>query len=317
MYYFVWQFSCSVEYLFIDKVVEWFDQQNFQAIAWVEDETSGWSDQVDDDHLPIANRFLITGYQDKWSDYELLKEELMQLGMIQKIDISSIFFVETENQDWLKACAHPGLEQQIGPFWVAGANTTRKPPIGSISLIIEAATAFGSGDHPTTQGCLKAIGKLDEVSNRPLKPETILDLGCGSGILAIAACKKWPFAHVIAIDIDPGAVALTQENACINEVSPKLMVLLADGFDHPDLFHASFDLIFANILARPLLDLCPMINKYLNNKGCVILSGLLNDQAPVVIDHYTNHGFSLLHHDRISEWSILIMEKYQEIPKRN
>lgn len=166
--------------------------------------------------------------------------------------------------------------------------------------------AFGTGHHGTTQGCLRA---LDRLAGQGFVGRRVLDLGCGSAVLAMAAARIWP-GEFLASDIDAVAVEVAQANVVANGLDGRVRCIEAEGLEHPALREgAPYDLIFANILKGPLLALAPGITQSLAPGGKVILSGLLNEQAAEVIAVYSALGNSVDHHEEIGDWSTLTMSK--------
>lgn len=191
--------------------------------------------------------------------------------------------------DWV-TLSQAGLEPvHAGRFYVhTGANRNRVPD-GAIPFRIEASRAFGTGTHETTGGCL---AMLDAMKRAGAIHRDILDLGTGAGLLAFAALKLWPRARAIASDIDPVSIEVVRENAAVNGIplgnGPGALALaVAPGFEHPALIaRAPYDLIVANILAGPLIELAPAIAAALAPGGELILAGLLDHQAAAVTAAY-------------------------------
>ncbi|VXB30452.1 50S ribosomal protein L11 methyltransferase [Brevundimonas sp. G8] len=205
--------------------------------------------------------------------------------------------------DWL-AMSLSGLPPvEAGRFFVYGAHDQGKVPEGRVTLKIDAGAAFGTGHHGTTVGCLEAFDTL-------LKTETfekVLDVGCGTGVLAIAAAKTGtPIA--VGTDIDEPSARIANENAEINDA--KCDFYFADGLSDPRIAqHLPYDLVFANILAAPLVELAPEIGAALKTGGVAILSGLLRTQEERVLEAYLPLGFVVeqtIHHDA---WSALQLRK--------
>jgi len=207
------------------------------------------------------------------------------------------------DKDWIRA-SYEGLPPvRAGRFFVYGSHDQGKVPDGIIAMCVEAGEAFGTGHHETTSLCLKALSQCA----RHKRHSKILDLGCGTGVLAIAAAKLW-HECVIATDIDPIAIKTTRANAKINQVTPYLRTSIADGMEHSLIrAGAPFDLILANILAGPLTKLAPGIAKSLVPKGVVILSGLLGWQENLVLSFYRAQGLILCRILRDGPWSALIL----------
>ena len=206
-----------------------------------------------------------------------------------------------------------------GRFTVYGRHDRERIARGPSTIMIDAGEAFGTAHHATTYGCLLAIDRLTR--RRVFK--RILDLGTGSGVLAIALHRALPAARIIATDLDQRSVEVAHENARINNAAglrggcsgegyggPGLSFVAAAGFAHPAIRRAGpLDLIVANILAGPLMQLAGDQSRALACGGALVLSGILNDQAAAVIAQYNAHGFALAEHARIEGWSTLVLLK--------
>jgi ribosomal protein L11 methyltransferase len=178
-------------------------------------------------------------------------------------------------------------------------------PAGLTGIRIDAAQAFGTGHHETTTGCLEAI----ERTLKRRRPRHVLDVGTGTGILAIALAKRLK-TPVIASDIDPVAVATTEQNARENGVGPDVFAVEAAGLDHRIIAaNAPYDLIVANILAGPLQALAPAVGRAAAPGGTVILSGILNEQAARVTAAYRAQALRLVERLVRKEWTTLILER--------
>lgn len=206
--------------------------------------------------------------------------------------------------DWL-ADAYAGFPpRSIGRFYVYGSHIGTPPPGGAVPLLIDAATAFGSGEHATTEGCLRG---LDRLARRRPRIARALDMGTGSGILAIAIAKTWRQADIVAVDVDPESVRVAAINARINRVG-YVRAVCGDGYKAPLAQSGpKFDLIVSNILARPLIAMAPSLARRLAPGGTAILSGLLARQAPGVLAAHRDAGLHLVGRIPIGEWQTLIM----------
>ena len=210
--------------------------------------------------------------------------------------------------DWV-TMSQAGLQPiRAGRFYVHTPMYRSVPP-GTIPFEIDASLAFGTGQHATTAGCLEA---LDALQRSGARFTNIADIGTGTGLLAFAALALWPEAKCLATDIDAIAFEVAEDNAAINHVklghgSGELLLAVADGMDSPMLAaRAPFDLIMANILAGPLIDLAPDFVKALAPNGTVVLAGLLGTQADGVIQAYEQQGMTL--RDRGSgEWPVVVL----------
>lgn len=210
-----------------------------------------------------------------------------------------------EDKDWV-AVSLAGLPAvNAGPFVVAGWHELRRLEGGRIPIWIEAGPAFGTGHHGTTKGCLEALAK--EITRR--RPRRVLDIGAGSAILGLAALKRGvPF--VLGTDIDAESVRIANENRRNNRVGRRLKLLHARGAGHSAIrAGGSYDLVLANILARPLVALAPEIARLLAPGGRVILSGLLAYQEPQVKTAYSSRGFILKRRRRLNGWSTLVYQR--------
>ena len=193
-----------------------------------------------------------------------------------------------------------------GRFIVHGSHDRARVGLRPLAIEIEAGEAFGTGHNATTSGCLEAIDAL----TRRRRFARALDLGCGTGVLAIAAARALPHARVIASDNDPLATQIARANMRLNRVAGRVRVIAASGFAHRLLRRAqSFDLVLANILPRPLIALAPAIRTALRPGGVAVLSGLLNPQAPQVTASYRAAGFRLLAARRHAGWTVLVLER--------
>ena len=209
--------------------------------------------------------------------------------------------------DWVAHVRRELAPVEAGRFFVYGSHDADKVPAGRVALQIEATVAFGTGHHGTTLGCLRAFDALFAAGFRPAK---VADIGCGTAVLALAAAAVLPDALVIASDIDQVAVDVAEANVAINGLDGRVECLEAAGFDHPRLTaEAPFELIFANILKGPLIELAPPMAAHVAKNGLVILSGLLVVQAEAVTAAYDAAGFTLEGREDLGEWSALVMKR--------
>jgi ribosomal protein L11 methyltransferase len=215
-----------------------------------------------------------------------------------------------DSTDWVTK-SQQGLEPiRAGRFFVHTPMHYADRPADTVNFEIDAGLAFGTGQHATTAGCLNA---LDELEGNGCRFTNVADVGTGTGLLAFAALTLWPQARCIATDIDPVAVDVTRDNAAINGVKlghgeGELLLAVADGMDSPMLAaRAPFDLIIANILAGPLIELAQDFARALAPGGTIILAGLLHTQADAVAGAYTGQGMKL-HESGTGEWPVLVLK---------
>lgn len=215
---------------------------------------------------------------------------------------------EIKDENWLEVCYKAFEPFTIGSFFIHGSHHEGALPADKISLQIDAATAFGSGEHGTTAGCLQA---LDDLKTEGYAPQYILDMGTGSGILGIAAAKLWDDVPVLAPDIDEEAVIVAQRHAKLNNVSENLMdCVQSESFMNKNIqAHAPYPLIIANILAATLKEMAADLSKTLAPSGIVILSGILDTQAEAVTTLYQDYGLVLEKTYPVDEWVSLRMRK--------
>jgi ribosomal protein L11 methyltransferase len=216
----------------------------------------------------------------------------------------TIVFDTIAARDWVEASLEGLAPVPAGRFVVHGRHDRARVPPNKLGIEIEAALAFGTGHHGTTRGCLLL---LDHVLRSKI-PRRVLDLGAGTGVLAIAAAKALR-RKVLASDIDPRSAIVARENAALNGVGDLVESICATGFSAP-LFRARapFDLVLANILANPLRQMAPIMATHLASEAMVILSGLLPHQTRSVVASYRAQGLMLIRQMRIDGWCSLLMQ---------
>ena len=208
--------------------------------------------------------------------------------------------------DWVSKVQRSLKPVVAGRFFVYGSHDSDKVPPDCEPLLIEASMAFGTGHHGTTKGCLLA---LEQLITDGFKAKNVIDVGCGTAVLAMAAARIFS-ANVIASDIDSVAHSVAKMNILANGLDRNIQCFEASGFAHEQIKTKNpFDLIFANILLAPLLAIATDISKYSLSGGYVVLSGILSEQAELVVNKYTGVGFSLSNQIEIGEWVTIIFRK--------
>ena len=236
------------------------------------------------------------------ADLEVLLEPLVEQARLGSISIDVDRVPET---DWVEQVRAEMPPRQIGRFWIHGSHVDTPPPDGATPIRLDAGLAFGSGEHATTQGCLEALDRWA----RRRRFRQVLDMGCGAGMLAIAAVKCWP-ARALAVDNDPVAVEVAAENAGLNGVGDKVRALVSEGYADPRIRTCGpYDLILANILADPLCDMAKDLSRSLAKDGIAILSGLLDRQAGRVLASHLAYGLFLRQRIDIGPWTTLVMSR--------
>jgi ribosomal protein L11 methyltransferase len=234
-------------------------------------------------------------------------------AIAERIGLPQVDLTQTvlPGEDWLARTAEQFPPQQVGRFWIHGSHVRERPPSRSVPILIDAGRAFGSGEHATTRACLLVLDRLRGGS----RLRRVLDLGCGSGILAIAAAKRGA-ARVVALDNDPTAVATAAENAALNGVARRISCVLSEAFADPAVRRAApYDLILANVLADPLARIAGPVARHLASGGLVVLSGLLRQQSPAVLASYRAHRLRQVARIDEGPWRTLVLES-RRTPRR-
>lgn len=213
---------------------------------------------------------------------------------------------EIGDRDWVSEVRRELSPVRAGRFLVHGSHDREAAADVRHALEIEAAMAFGTGHHGTTRGCLNALDRLARIG---FQPRRVADIGCGTGVLAMAAASLWKL-RCVASDIDPVAVATARANFRANGLTFGGRLIRAAGFNAPGVREAGpYELIFANILARPLKRLAPEMARHTARGGVVILSGVLSEQRAGVEAVYKGNGFHRLWISRDGEWSTLVLRR--------
>lgn len=304
----LWHVTARVPLVAIDVIVDLFERFGFAGISWLECDDAPPSDSIDESGFPISSEFMIDGYIVNKPDLNFLNGMIESLMNLLNVPAPTLSLNVVENTDWLLTCYQSMPAQKINDFYIYGSHIKETPPEGYLAVLVNAATAFGSGEHPTTTGCLKALSAISRDTFTPHL--SILDMGCGSGILGISAKKKWPNANVIAADNDAESVRVTQQNAKTNHVD--ITAIESMGFTNNAVTaHAPYHIVLANILAKPLCALAPSFSAHTHKDGIVILSGLLSRHAQEVTDIYIKNGFVPLniYNQNIDDWMTLVFKK--------
>ncbi|WP_455480362.1 50S ribosomal protein L11 methyltransferase [Bartonella sp. B12(2025)] len=219
-------------------------------------------------------------------DKENQKNASKCFARILSIDPEKINHEILPNIDWVKQSLEGLTPVRAGPFFLHGSHNRNDIPPNVLPIEIEANQAFGTGHHGTTAGCLEMISKVMQNGN----PQNVLDLGTGTGVLAIGIAMLKPVS-VLASDIDPVAIQVAQHNIALNGVKEYITAVTATGFSHDKIAsRAPFDLIVANILANPLIELAQEMVQALQKSGSLILSGILEEQHTHVLETYVKQG---------------------------
>jgi ribosomal protein L11 methyltransferase len=251
---------------------------------------------------------------DDWRIHAYFAEQptTQELVLLRRLAANSEPEIEhlEDTTDWVVK-SQSGLQPiRAGRFFVHTPMHYADRPEGAVSFEIDAGLAFGTGQHDTTAGCLAALDRLEASGKRF---HNLADIGTGTGLLAFAALSLWPEAKAIATDIDPISIDVTRDNAAINGVKlghgpGELLLAVADGMDHPMLAaRVPYDLLIANILAGPLIELAPAFANSVAPHAILILAGLLDSQADAVISAYEAQNMRVAERGE-GEWRVLVLE---------
>ena len=241
-----------------------------------------------------------------FNDWTSGRDITLELSHLIGDPLPTFVFEAVPDLNWvaISQAALPPVE--AGRFIIHGSHDQNRVGRGPCTILIDAGEAFGTAHHATTLGCLLAIDRLTRIHNFA----TVLDLGCGSGVLAIAVAKALPSADIIATDMDHQSVKVATENMRLNGCATRIATAKAVGIDHMWLRQSPpFDLIIANILAGPLIRLATSLARKVARGGTLLLSGILVPQAPQVLAAYLSSGFQLERHDRVVGWSTLTLKR--------
>jgi len=268
----------------------------WDTLAWTDPSPAGAVDAKEDTRL--------TWRLDAYAETELDARACAELIVEVAPELNPV--VEAlEDRDWVTLSLEGLPPVEAGRFIVAGSHALTRSAPGKTDILIEAGPAFGTGHHGTTLGCLLGF----EHVLRSAVPKTVLDVGTGSGVLAIAAIKSGA-QRAIGTEIDPQSVQVANENAAKNSVANRFRAYHTRGASNALICEAApYDLIFANILARPLIGLAPELTRMVAEGGHVILSGLLTRQEPLVRAAYTGRGLNLVKRIRKDGWSTLVLRR--------
>ncbi|OAN52440.1 50S ribosomal protein L11 methyltransferase [Magnetospirillum moscoviense] len=247
--------------------------------------------------------WFLEGYSRTPPERVKIVSALSAVAAAHGIDVPALDIEQLDNIDWVLENLRDFPPIDAGRFFVRGSHWHGRVPVGRTELLVDAGTAFGSGEHATTKGCLMMLDRLAK-RRRFMKP---LDLGSGSGILGIAMAKMWA-VDVLATDIDPAAVKVAAINARLNGVASRFTSVLSDGYRNRALKKGRpFDIIVANILAKPLMRMAKDLAAHLAPDGVAVLSGLLDWQERMVMGTHERQGLRLK--DRVVRdgWATLLI----------
>lgn len=283
--------SCKIiEFVAVDEIPD-------DLSAWAEDFFEVVSTDYGDD-----GKEKLTGYMRTEDSIENMKVSAEACGVILPAYQCGVL----SSDDWLTENVIKFAPVEEAEFYVYGIHEKNVDTHGKIGIKVYAATAFGS-EHQTTKCCLQGISEINRLAGVQKK---VLDVGTGSGILALACAKLWPQALVTAVDIDDEAVRVTQQNVADNQVESQITAALSDGY-HSELVrkNAPYDVILANILARPLLEMAPDMANNLKKGGYAVISGFIEEQVDWVVGEHQKYGLKPVKVYQMDNWRAVLLEK--------
>lgn len=284
---FFWRLTCPallehVE-IYADKL-----EEHVLSVGWYETEDSAiWMVEATNRTEP---------------DVAFLQSLINEAAAENHLEAPKLTCEKLPDEDWLEQTWKNFPPREIDRFYIYGSHTKAEIPTDLIGMEINAATAFGSGEHETTTGCLQTLSELFQGGFTPKNP---LDMGCGSGVLAMAIAKLWNIS-VLGVDNDPESVRVTEQNAQTNNCADLLKALCNEGFEGNVVqAHGPFDLIVANILAGPLCFMASDMVKCALPGAKIVLSGLLTRQIEEVAAAYIAAGATLEVTKKVGDWATL------------
>lgn len=291
----LWKGSLSLPYQWVELFSELFEE-HVLSLTYFEQQASDNMESRPEDIWEI--NFYISDL----NEIPLLQSKAKNLASLHQLTLTEIQFEEVNDCDWVSRVQNQFTPFKVGQFFIATPHFNPPNTLGMHSIMMEAGRAFGTGEHETTYGCLHALSQL----KAHFHLQNMLDMGCGSGILAIAMAKLWRHP-VLAVDIDAVSVQTCQRNVQLNKVHPLVTSIQSPGFRSRKILQkAPYQLITANILANPLISMAKDIKNHLAPRGLVVLSGFLNYQVNRIHHAYSSQGFVLYKRYQFNKWNILV-----------
>ena len=261
------------------------------SVAWTHDEDGMLAEAV------------ITGFASGPPNEAAIHQAAAAAADAAQLETPEIDIAQVQVRDWVVDNLKDFPPLTAGRYFVYGAHYEEEVPVGTIGLRIPPGAAFGTGDHGSTRGCLLALDAMRIAAYR-----RVLDMGCGSGILALAVAKRWRgVKKIVAADIDPGSIEIAAANFAANGVGNRVESVVSRGYRAAPVRRNSYDLILANILARPLTRMAGDLAHHLAPGGTAILSGLVTRDAARVLTAHRRLGLFLVRRIVIDDWTTLVL----------
>ena len=288
----------QIKFIYLQYFVQFCEKLSDSIVYFEAEETKNIDSNPED-------LWQIQVYLDEEPDLEVLQKQIAELALSHLIDPPILHLAKVKDHDWVSEVQKSFVPIQAGRFFINHSGYKNKIPSDKIAIEINAGRAFGTGEHETTSNCLQV---LSDLADSNYKYTNCLDMGCGSGILAIAMAKLWP-NQITAVDIDEQAVLVTRENIDLNQVK-FISVSQSNGYDsNLVISNGKYQLITANILAAPLIEMAAKAYKSLANNGILILAGFLKSQMQDVLETHQQQGLVLVKEICVENWPALVMKK--------
>ncbi len=288
----------QIKFIYLQYFVQFCDGLSDSIVYFEAEETKNIDSNPED-------LWQIEVYLDDKPDLEDLQKQINELALNHSIAAPTLHISKVKDHDWVSEVQKSFIPIQAERFFIHHSGYKDEIPSDKIAIEIDAGRAFGTGEHETTSNCLKALSELADDNNRYTN---CLDMGCGSGILAIATAKLWP-NQITAVDIDEQAVLVTRENIDLNKVG-FIIASQSNGYDSNLVAsNGKYQLITANILAAPLIEMAAAAYQHLAKNGILILAGFLKKQRQDVLEAHQQQGLILVKEICAENWPVLVMKK--------
>ena len=285
--------SLQTKFIYLQDFVQFCEKLSDSIVYFEAEDTKSIDNKPED-------LWQIDVYLDKKPDLDVLSQQCNNIAAFCGAESPELVLSKIDDRDWVSEVQKTFVPIEAGNFFIHHSGYEGEKPVGFIDIEVNAGRAFGTGEHETTSNCLKALSELKDLGN-------CLDMGCGSGILAIAMSKLGGL--VTAVDLDDQAVQVTNENSKLNKVEFRA-ASQSNGYEDKIVAkHSPYQIITANILAGPLIAMAEDASNHLASQGSLILAGFLKDQLPKVLEAHEKQGLTLVKEICVDNWPVLVMTK--------